>query len=134
MSDQVNPEWAIVELMGHKVVAGLVQKSEMLGKAMIRIDVPGTSDYPEHTQFYGDAAIYSVTFVSEEVAKLTAEKLSNNPVAIYVPDLVTREKYDELQDHSRNQISNLENEVNRLSKALRLEEELKRALPERVGE
>ena len=44
MSDSNNNEeiksWAIVELMGHKVVAGLIQKSEMLGKPLLRVDVP----------------------------------------------------------------------------------------------
>lgn len=130
---QINPEWAIVELMGHKVVAGLVQKSEMLGKAMMRIDVPETDDYPQHTQFYGDAAIYSVTFVSEEVAKLTAQKLSNNPVAVYVPELVTRERFDEFANEAERREALLQNEVRRLSNALRLEAELKTALPERAG-
>jgi len=72
MKNQTDGQYAIVELMGHKVVAGLVSKSEMLGKPMLRVDVPATSAYPEFTQFYGETAIYCVTFVSEEVAQLTA--------------------------------------------------------------
>jgi hypothetical protein len=62
-----NGQWGIVELMGHKVVAGLVSKSEMIGDAMLRVDVPATSAYPAFTQLYGTAAIYAVTFVSEDV-------------------------------------------------------------------
>jgi hypothetical protein len=87
--------YAIVEIMGHKVVAGLVSKSEMFGGAMLRVDVPATSEYPAFTQFYGTASIYAITFVSEEVAKRTAEHAAVNPVSVYVPDLVTREHYDE---------------------------------------
>lgn len=132
MTTEIQAEWAIVELMGHKVVAGLVQKSEMLGSPMLRIDVPETGDYPQHTQFYGDASIYSVTFVSEEVARLTANQLHNNPVAVYVPDLVTREKYNDMEEHARAEIQRLSHEVNRLTRALRLEDELKRELPERT--
>jgi hypothetical protein len=80
-------QWAIVELMGHKVVAGLASKDEMLGKPMLRVDVPATKDYPAFTQMFGESAIYCVTFVSEPVALAAAEQCHANPVAIYVPDL-----------------------------------------------
>ena len=86
-------QWAIVELMGHKVIAGLVQKDEMLGKPMLRVDVPATSAYPTFTQFYGEAALYCVTFTSEEVARRVAEQCKVNPVSIYVPDLITVEQH-----------------------------------------
>ena len=89
-------QYAIVELMGHKVVAGLVTKSEMLGKPMLRVDVPATSIYPGFTQFYGESAIYCVTFVSEEVAKLTAESNKVNPVSVYVPELISREWHEQI--------------------------------------
>lgn len=88
--------WGIVELMGHKAVAGKISKSEMLGSPMLRIDVPATSVFGEFTQFYGDGAIYCVTFTSEEVARLTAEQTKVNPVSVYVPDLITKEKHQEI--------------------------------------
>lgn len=99
--------WGIVELMGHKVVAGQISKSEMLGKPMLRIDVPATSVYPEFTQFYGDGSIYCVTFVSEEVARRTAEQTKVNPVSVYVPDLITREKLDEVVQHYEKRLEQL---------------------------
>jgi hypothetical protein len=89
-------QWGIVELMGHKVVAGAISKSELFGKPMLRVDVPSTNDYPEYTQLYGEAAIYCMTFTSEEVARRTANQCRISPVTVYVPDLVTREKFDEL--------------------------------------
>ena len=92
---EIQSNYAIVEIMGHKIVAGLVSKSEMFGGAMLRVDVPATSEYPAFTQFYGVSAIYAITFVSEQVAKLTAEHNAINPVSVYVPELVTREKYNE---------------------------------------
>ena len=101
--------WAIVELMGHKVVSGMISKSEMLGKPLLRIDVPATSIYPEFTQFYGESAIYCVTFVSEEVARLTAEQNKLNPVSVYVPDLITRESYDQTVQRYREDIERLRN-------------------------
>jgi len=89
-------QFGIVELMGHKVVAGRIEKSELLGKPMLRVDIPATSAYPAFTQFYGEAAIYCVTFTSQEVAQRAAEQCQVNPVSVYVPDLVTKEKYDSL--------------------------------------
>lgn len=105
--DENTSNWGIVELMGHKVVAGKVSKSEMLGKPMLRVDVPPTSTYPEFTQFYGDSSIYCVTFVSEEVARRTAEANKTNPVSVYVPDLITREQLDETIQNYEKRISRL---------------------------
>lgn len=109
LTDETN--WAIVELMGHKVVAGRVQKSEMLGAPLLRVDVPATSAYPEFTQFYGTGSVYCVTFVSEEVARLTAEQTKVNPVSVYVPSLITREKLEET-------ILQYQEQIRRLNKRL----------------
>jgi hypothetical protein len=95
--DENNEQWGIVELMGRKVVAGRLSKSEMLGVSLMRVDVPATKGYPAYTAFYSDKALYGVTFVSEEVAKRTAEEVSVNPVSVYVPDLITRDAYDEIK-------------------------------------
>lgn len=88
--------WAIVELMGRKVVAGYAAKSEFLGKPMLRVDVPQTSAFDAYTQFYGESAIYCVTIVSEQVARTVAESHKINPISVYTPELITRQKYDEM--------------------------------------
>lgn len=111
MSEETQ-QWGIVELMGHKVVAGLISKSEMLGKPMLRVDVPSTTAYQAFTQFYGESSIYCVTFTSEEVALRTAEQCKVNPVSVYVPDLITKEKYDEVREEA----ARLEREVWRLKR------------------
>ena len=89
-------QWGIVELMGHKVVAGKISKSEMLGKPMLRVDVPAIETCQEFTQLYGEAAIYCVTFTSEDVARRTAAQCRVPPVSVFVPSLVTKEQYDQL--------------------------------------
>lgn len=99
--------WAIVELMGHKVVSGFVTKSEMLGAPLLRVDVPATSTYPEFTQFYGTGSVYCVTFVSEEVARRTAEATKVNPVSVYVPDLITREQLEKTVQKYRDEIGKM---------------------------
>jgi hypothetical protein len=79
--------WVVLELFGHKVVSGLMTKDESLGAPLIRLDVPPTSGYPAFTRHYNPSAIYSVSYVSEDTARLTAEQLQENPISIYVPDL-----------------------------------------------
>jgi hypothetical protein len=85
-------EWGIVELMGHKVVAGRISKSEMFGAPLLRVDVPATSAYSEYSQFYSNNAIYCVTPVSEEVARRTAEECKVNPVSDLEDDLSKADK------------------------------------------
>ena len=80
-------QWAILELMGRKIVAGYLTKDDWQGHAMLRIDVPATPAFPAFTQVYGPQAVYCITYVSEEVAHLTAEHNRVNPVSVYVPDL-----------------------------------------------
>jgi hypothetical protein len=87
LNDQSAGQWAIVELMGHKVVAGYVTKDEMFGQPLMRVDVPETSVYPAFIQQYGVSALYCLTYVSEEVARRAAEANKVNPVSVYVPDV-----------------------------------------------
>ena len=111
MSEANQQQWGIIELMGHKVVAGCISKDEMLGKPMLRVDVPSTGQFVEFTQFYGEAAIYCVTFTSEEVARRTAEQCSVNPISVYVPDLVTREQLEKAQQEYNARIVALRNQL-----------------------
>lgn len=99
--------WAVVELMGHKIVAGLVSKSEILGIPLLRVDVPATTAFPEFTQQFGGASIYCVTFVSEEVARRTAESIKANPVNVYAPDLITKERYEADMNEYRKRLEQL---------------------------
>ena len=103
-----NGQWGILELMGRKVVAGYLSRDEWQGHAMVRVDVPATSEFPAFTQVYGPQAVYCISYVSEEVAKLVAEHNRSNPISVYVPDLDAgrkamrendrlREKYNEMR-------------------------------------
>lgn len=105
--DENTKTWGIVELMGRKVVAGIVSKSVILGPPMLRIDVPATSAFPEFTQLYGDTSIYCVTFVSEGVARLTAEQTKVNPVSVYVPELISREQHEQSIQIYRDEIDKM---------------------------
>lgn len=106
-NEDVVEQWAIVELMGHKVVAGYVAKSEMFGKPLLRVDVPATSLYSAYTQFYGIDAVYCITPVSEAVAKTVAESHKIDPVSVYTPELVTREQHEEALRQLREQVTRM---------------------------
>lgn len=105
MDDQQS-SWAIVELFGHKTLAGRVTKDTSLFP-LLRIDVPATEAAPEFTAEYGPGAIYGITYVSEEVARLTAAAVKAQPVSVYSPELVTREQFERMQDQYRKRIEEM---------------------------
>jgi len=66
--------WAIVEIMGHRRLAGHVSEATIAGAPMLRIDVPGKEEGapPKATQFYGGASIFCLTPTTEELARREA--------------------------------------------------------------
>jgi hypothetical protein len=74
MADESTYEgWAILELMGHRRLAGYVQEVELAGHGMIRLDVPADSDQNgetfQATQFYSPGSVYCLTPTTEEIAR-----------------------------------------------------------------
>ncbi len=54
--------WAILELMGHRRLAGYVTEQEIAGHGFIRLDVPkGPEGGVKATQFYAPGAVYAIT-------------------------------------------------------------------------
>jgi len=76
-----------MELFGHQKLAGKVSEATIGGGTFVRIDVPQTGERPAFTRFYGSAAIYSFTPVSEEVARLALSQMQPEPVTIWIPEL-----------------------------------------------
>jgi hypothetical protein len=87
IEDQKFEEWAIVELMGHVTLAGLVSEQSLAGTALLRIDVPTTENQPAFTKLVGGGAIYAITPTTEEIVRAAANRLSVRPVTQWVvPD------------------------------------------------
>ena len=77
-------EWAIIELFGHQRIAGRVSEQQIGGESFIRVDVPpancnGTQFEPM-TKLYGPGAIYCITPVTEQAARLAAAAAVERPV------------------------------------------------------
>jgi hypothetical protein len=76
-------EWVILELMGHRRLAGYLTEQEIAGEGFLRLDVPkddGTLLERVATQFYRPAAVYCITPCSEATARLVAKGAHIGPV------------------------------------------------------
>jgi hypothetical protein len=92
--------WAIVELMGHAVLAGYVTQESIAGTAMLRIDVPEVEGQPGFTKYQSGGSIYGITPTTEESARIAANNIKVRPVQLWiVPEALPKvrmiERYDE---------------------------------------
>lgn len=78
-----DPCWAILELMGHRRMAGKVSEQTIAGQGYIRIDVPETAGQAGFTQFYGAGSLYCLTPTTEEIARAVAASSQVVPVSKY---------------------------------------------------
>ena len=100
MSDAQTPieGWAIVELFGHNKIAGYVTTAIIGISAMLRVDVPEVETMSAYTRFYGPGAIYSLTLVTEDIAKAALKAIRPEAVTVYIPreQQLTALAYDDL--------------------------------------
>lgn len=75
--------WAIVELMGHRKIAGLVTEKIVAGVPLLRIDVPAVGESKGLTQFYGAQSIYCMTPTTKEICERFAAMRQEAPVSVY---------------------------------------------------
>lgn len=88
-------EWAVLELFGHQRLAGLVKEVQLGGASFVRCDVPSDSKKKgwKLTKIYNPSAIYSITPVTEETARMVAASVSGEPVTRWdVADMVREAK------------------------------------------
>lgn len=71
--------WAVVELMGHVKIAGLVTEEERFGTKMGRIDIP-MKEGGLTTQYFGGSSVYRMTPTTEEVARAIATNHQPAPI------------------------------------------------------
>lgn len=72
--------WAIVEIFGHDTYAGRVSEETIGGSSFVRLDVPEIGEQKAFTKFFGNNAIYSLTIVEEQAARLKAASLKKQPI------------------------------------------------------
>lgn len=74
--------WVILELMGHRRLAGYLRDEVVGGTSFLRIDVPG-DDGTVATQFYSGSAVYCITPTTEAVARRVAKGARPEPVTAW---------------------------------------------------
>jgi hypothetical protein len=96
--------WAIVEMLGHKQLAGQVSEQVLAGAALVRVDVPPTDHRrdvagfggstvetkPGYTKLIGVGSIYCITPCDEQTARRAAQSLErwNDPIPVSLPKLL----------------------------------------------
>lgn len=75
--------WAIVELMGHRKLAGRVSEQIIAGCPLLRIDVPESEKAAGFTTFYGASSIYSLTPTTEAICRAFSAAHRERPVQAY---------------------------------------------------
>ena len=83
--------WAILEILGHRKLAGYVRPATFAGAGVIRIDVPG-ADGNVATQLYAPSALYCLTPVTEELARRVARAHEPEPVTTSTRRSTTRSR------------------------------------------
>ena len=79
--------WAILELMGHRRLAGKLTETTIAGGAFLRIDIP-MKDGSISTQFYSPGSIYCITPTTEAIARAVSLSSQPEPVNLWeVPGL-----------------------------------------------
>ena len=61
-------EWVILELMGHRKLAGLVKEQTIGGVSFVRLDIFREGGNVVVTQLYNPSAIYCMTPTTKELA------------------------------------------------------------------
>ncbi|MBL7997013.1 MAG: hypothetical protein JNL32_00105 [Candidatus Kapabacteria bacterium] len=77
--------WAIMELMGHRTVAGYVTSVIIGSHVMIRIDIHSSEEsFAPVTQFYNPSALYCLSPTTEEICRrYVANNSFTKPVYSY---------------------------------------------------
>lgn len=79
MSEKQFDEWVVLELMGHRRLAGKLTEQEVAGASFLRLDMP-RADGTTVTQLYGPQTVYCITPTTEEIARAVAIMCEVTPV------------------------------------------------------
>lgn len=72
--------FAIVELMGHRVLAGAIAEHQFAGKVFLRIDVPPVRGRPGFSRLQSPDAIYGISACDEATMLAFAERNHMEPI------------------------------------------------------
>lgn len=80
MPEGVELGWAVIEQLGHRVIAGFVSEVEIAGAGFLRVDLWSEEGAPRATQFIAPASVYAITPTTEEAVR---ERMKPRPLHRY---------------------------------------------------
>ncbi len=80
-------DWVILELLGHRRLAGYLTERDIAGTSFLRLDIPGADEdtTPLATQYYSPSSVYAITPTSEATARAVADGIRHAPVRRFEP-------------------------------------------------
>lgn len=73
-------EHCIVELLGHRRLAGRVREVTLAGAGMLRLDIPATEGHGAQTQYIAPSSLYRLHPTTEAIATAAAVRFRPEPV------------------------------------------------------
>ena len=74
-------EWVILELLGHRRVAGRVREVQLAGAGFLRLDIPATDGHGPQTQYISPGSVYAMHPTTEAIATAAAAGFRPQPVS-----------------------------------------------------
>lgn len=74
-------EWVVLELMGHRRLAGLLSEQQVAGATFLRLDIPPGPGRTQVSQLYRPEAVYCITPTTEAIARAIANRVGYQPVS-----------------------------------------------------
>ena len=100
-------EWCIVELLGHRKLAGLVTERVIAGKGFLQVQVPNKAGEMQ-TQLISPDSVYCITPTEAQICRKFAESCQPNPISKW--DLRTLlETYPQATQHLLDQDDDQDN-------------------------
>jgi len=94
-SNQHFEHWALIELMGHQRIAGLVCEVNIAGRGFLRVDVPDANGVIQFSRIYAPDAIYCISPTDRQIAIGLAVKCAARPFQCYdLQKLIADKKVD----------------------------------------
>ncbi len=92
--------WCILEMLGHKRMAGYLTEQSIAGSSLLRVDVPATDADARYgyaspatepyTKLVGVGSVYAITPCTENVARRAAREIErgNDPIPVTLPKML----------------------------------------------
>lgn len=92
-------QWVVLELMGHRRLAGFLTEQEIAGRGFLRLEIPAVVDQAAATQLYNPASVYCITPTTEELARAVAA--GSRPAPVNRWELPAAAPGTEIAEHDR---------------------------------